>query len=97
MAREVNPGVDLEYTAVGRPACVPTSLYAIRRARLAVEPSLPEPVEKSVTHAPGAPRHSAAVSHSAVSASTDGGISASRVGLGRATRSLTVCAANRPS
>src|SRR5262245_1310806 len=65
-------------------------------ARRDVEPSLPAPVVKSVTHAPGTLRHKAAVSHSVVSASTDGGISASSVGLGRRTRSLAMWPASRP-
>jgi hypothetical protein len=90
MARDVKCGVDFEYTAVGNPAVEPTSLYEIRSARRDVEPSLPEPIEKSVTHAPGTSRHNAAVSHSRVRASTDGGISASSLGLGRRTRSFTM-------
>src|ERR1700751_60508 len=65
--------------------------------RLLVDPSLPEAVDTAVTHAPGCPWHKAAVSHSGVSASTDGGISARVVGLGRSKRSLTMCAPIRPN
>lgn len=65
--------------------------------RLLVDPSLPEPVDTAVTHAPGCPWHKAAVSHSGVSASTDGGISARVVGFGRLRRSLMTCAPIRPN
>src|ERR1700745_2921176 len=59
--------------------------------RLLVDPPLPEPGDTAAPHAPGCPWHKAAVSHSGVSASTDGGISARVVGFGRRTRSLMMC------